>query len=99
MYKNPVKSYDVCIKNRHATEKTCTLCSLAYAVCFYRIQGRQNSQVARIICNQDTRKKRACCGTAERSQEMLVQGLALWLTLADWALFLGLLFCKTQGLD
>lgn len=81
MYKNPVKSYDVCIKNRHATEKTRTLHFLDCGVCFYRIQGRQNSQVSRIISSQETRKKRARSGIAERNQEMLVRGLALWLTL------------------
>lgn len=59
MYKNPIKSYDVCIKNRHATKKTCTLCSLAYGVCFYKIQGRQNSQVSRIISSHDNTKKSA----------------------------------------
>lgn len=53
MYKNPIKSYDVCIKNRHASEKTCTSRSVAYGVCFYKIQGRQNSQVSRITSSQD----------------------------------------------
>lgn len=49
----------VCIKNRHTTEETYTLHSLAYDLCFYKIQSRQNSQVSRPASSQDNKRRSA----------------------------------------